>query len=329
MPTRSDLKVAFIGVSHWHVPLYLLQAERDAITVAAASDPSTGAVGAFAERHGCTSYDDYRLLLDVEKPDFVFAFAPHCDMPGLALDLIARGIPFSIEKPLGLSAGDVARVRAAAKKAESFCAIPFIWRYSDFIAGFKRLVPAQDIQHMAFKFIAGPPSRYAVPSPWMLRCEQCGGGCMTNLGVHFIDLALHLTDSDGAEVLGAAFHNVSEYDGIETYASTLVSLAGGATMALETGYAYPTDAEKRDNRWNIVTRNDYYTLADNAWETRRFGRETERVPMDTDSDSYYAEFARITLDDFLAKRAPRAGLREMETVRRILDAVNTAARGDA
>ncbi|MCD8350893.1 MAG: Gfo/Idh/MocA family oxidoreductase [Planctomycetaceae bacterium] len=328
MTTLRDLKIAFIGVGHWHVPLYLLQAQRDGITVAAASDPSPEAVGAFATRHGCPSYDDYRRLLDAEKPDFVFAFAPHCDMPGLAMDLIERGIPFTIEKPLGLETGDVTRVKAAADKAGAFCAIPFIWRYSDFIAGFKQLVPADDILHMAFKFVAGPPSRYVGPSPWMLQPSKCGGGCMTNLGVHFIDLALHLTNSDTANVLGAAFHNASEYDGIETYASTLVSLQNGATMALETGYAYPMDAEKRDNRWNIVTQDGYYTLADNTWEQRRYGRETERVAMDTDSDSYYAEFARITLEDYLAKRTPRAGLAEMENVRRVLDAINNAAKGD-
>ena len=328
MKSIQDLRLAFIGVSHWHVPLYLLQVQRDKLNVVAASDPEAGVADRFARQHSCTPYTDAQRLLDEVAPDFVFAFAPHDIMPSLALDLIDRGIPFAIEKPLGLSATDVETVCLAAKKAEAFCAIPFVWRYSQFIDNFKQTVPASDIQHLAFRFIAGPPSRYLGISPWMLEAKRCGGGCMTNLGVHFIDMALNLAGATEAEVIGAAYQYGSDYD-IETYASALVRLAGGATMSLETGYAYPMDSmSARDNRWNIATSNGYYTLGDNLLEQRRYGMEPERIPMSTDSDVYYAEFACITLEDYLNGRTPRAGLPEMLQVRRILDSINQTAQDE-
>ena len=36
----QDLKLAFIGVSHWHVPLYLRAVKSDSLNVVAVSDDS-------------------------------------------------------------------------------------------------------------------------------------------------------------------------------------------------------------------------------------------------------------------------------------------------
>ena len=81
----------------------------------------------------------------------------------------------------------------AAERKNAFCAIPFVWRYSDTVNDLKNRYLSGKIVHMSYKFVAGPPSRYLATSRWMLSQETAGGGCMTNLGVHFIDMALYLT----------------------------------------------------------------------------------------------------------------------------------------
>ena len=112
----QDLKLAFIGVSHWHVPLYLRAVKSDSLNVVAVSDDSAELAERTAADLGCPSYTDAIRLLDEQQPDFVFAFAPHYKMPELALELIRRGIPFAIEKPLGVCAADVERVLKAAEE---------------------------------------------------------------------------------------------------------------------------------------------------------------------------------------------------------------------
>lgn len=321
----ETIRIAFVGVSHWHVPLYLRAAGRRKLNIVAVSDPDVTKARPLAEKLGCACYTDAVRLLDEVRPEFVFAFAPHDRMPGLALELISRKIPFTIEKPLGLCAEDVRSVQRAAEAAGVFCAIPFVWRYSDLIQNFKKEVDPSSILHLAFKFIAGPTSRYEIPSPWMLETRRAGGGCMTNLGVHFIDMAMFLTDSDSASVLASSYHYASVYD-IETYAASLVKLSSGATLLLETGYAFPMDEEQRDNRWNIVTKDGYYTLGNNQFEKRVFGRETVKIPMNTDSDVYYADFTLESLRQYLSGEKPRAGLSELAAVRGILDQMNAAAR---
>lgn len=319
--TIQDLKLAFIGVSHWHVPLYLRAVHSDHLNVVAVSDDNEDLAKSTAATLGCPAYTDAIELLDREKPAFVFAFAPHHAMPELALELIRRKIPFAIEKPLGLCAGDVERVMAAAEKDHVFCAIPFVWRYSDLVRSFKAKTAPEDIVHLAFKFVAGPPSRYLATSPWMLKTETAGGGCMTNLGVHFLDMAMYLTDCTDAKVLSSAYHRHTEYD-IECYATSLLQFKNGASLSLETGYAYPMEVTQRDNRWNIVTKNGYYTLEQDYFEERVYGEKTIRRVMSTDSDVYYPIFVRETLRQYLEGEKPLAGLPEMLAVRKVLDEMN-------
>ena len=319
----KDLKLAMIGVSHWHVPLYFPGLPGGAVK--AVSDPDEKIAKSFAERLSCRCYTDWRALLDAERPDFVFAFAPHCEMKDMALELIRRGIPFAMEKPMGLDAEETAEVERAAERAGVFCAIPFVWRWSDTVNRLKDSLLSGKIRHMSFRFIAGPPSRYLATSRWMLSRKTAGGGCMTNLGVHFIEMALYLAGAESAEVLASAYQYGGEYD-IETYASSLLRLDTGTSLSLETGYAYPMDEElKRENRWTIVTDNGYYTLAENCLEAREFGKEPVKIPLSTDSDVYYPIFAAATLEDFAAGRRPRASLKEMLVTRRILDRMNESA----
>lgn len=325
MKRIESVRIAFIGISHWHVPLYLRARKQKDLNFVAMSDPDETKVKPLAMEYDCAWYTDYYQLLDEVQPEFVFAFAPHDQMPDLAKELIRRKIPFSMEKPLGICLEDVLEVKKAADEAGVFCAIPFVWRYSELIQNFKKEVDPSDILHMSFKFIAGPTERYEIPSPWMLETNRAGGGCMTNLGVHFIDMALYLTNSEKGDVLASSYHLASRYD-IETYATSLVKLSSGATLLLETGYAYPMDTEARDNRWNIVTKNGYYTLGDNCFEKRIFGKETVKIPMSTDSDDYYPIFVLESLRQYLEGETPRAGLEELVPVRGILDNMNKIAK---
>ena len=319
----TDMKIALIGVSHWHLPLYLPGIPSN--TVVAVCDKDRGAAGRIADKYNCSIYDDYRQMIQDSRPDFVFAFAPHYQMGELAEYLINENIPFTIEKPVGMDFAEVESLHDRAEQKGSFCAIPFVWRYSDTVNDLKSKYLTSEILHMSFKFVAGPPSRYIDTSPWMLSKKTAGGGCMTNLGVHFIDMALYLADSCMADTLSSLYKFGNDYD-IEIYGSSMLKMDTGASLLLETGYTYPMSAEaKRENRWSIVTKNGYYVLAENKLEIREYGKDVSFVPFNTDSDIYYSIFADTTLNDFDSGRKPRASLKEMLVARKILDDLNAKA----
>ena len=317
------MRIALLGVSHWHLPLYLSGLPEG--SVVGVSDDNAAIAARIAAPYGCPVYTDYREMLRETNPDFVFAFAPHHLMKDVSLYLLEAGIPFSMEKPAGLNAGEAETLWNVCEQKRGFVSIPFVWRYSDTVSDLKNCYLKAPIVHMSYRFVAGPPSRYLATSPWMLSQKTAGGGCMTNLGVHFIDMAMYLNDSTTAEVLASSYQYASEYD-IETYATSLLRLPTGASLLLESGYAYPmSEGLQRENRWTIVTRNGYYILAENNLELREYGAEPRCVSLNTDSDVYYPIYAATTLKDFETGTRPRASLKEMLDTRRILDAMDAAA----
>lgn len=318
------MKIAFIGASHWHFPLYidwLKPARRpENITVVGLSDPNPASITEDANRLEAEVFSDYRQMIDHQKPDFVYAFGQHDEQPTIAKDLIERKIPFTIEKPLGLNGPDVERVLEKAEQKNVYCAIPFVWRYSALVDQLKQIDPSNFI-HFSFKFIAGPPSRYQNTSPWMLIPELSGGGCVTNLAVHFIDLALYLTSSPSATVQNADFFYLEPYE-VETFGSAGIKTSSGASVSIETGYAFPMDEhEKRINRWDIATKDGYHVIADNMYDRRIFDKPSEKIDVNLDSDIYYEIFAKESLAGYIEGRTPKAGLSDMVRVRNLLDQI--------
>ena len=321
---NEKIRIALLGVSHWHLPLYLPGLPCN--SVVGISDENLSIANHYADIYHCSSYLDYKHMILETKPDFVFAFAPHYRMKEVADYLLESGIAFSIEKPAGINSKEIESIYEKSENTNGFCSIPFVWRYSDTVNNLKNIYLKSPIVHMSYRFIAGPPSRYLSTSPWMLSFQQAGGGCMTNLGVHFIDMAMFLTDTTNMDILASAYQYGHKYD-IETYASSLLKLENGATMTLETGYAFPMDDKaKRENRWTIVTENGFYVLADNQLEIREYNADTNHILLNTDSDVYYAEYSRITLRDYIGGIKPRSSLKEMLNVSRILDQMNSIAR---
>ena len=156
------MKVALLEASHWHVPLYLDPLETPGIEVVAVSDAEHVKGQAIAERFGSRLYSSSYELLDREKVDFAFAFGRHSEMPAIAEALIARKIPFALEKPCGINMSQITRLRKLAEEANVYCAIPFIFRISDLLAALKEAegqIPS-NFNYMSFRFIVGAPNRY-------------------------------------------------------------------------------------------------------------------------------------------------------------------------
>jgi predicted dehydrogenase len=324
MKDIKELKIALIGVSHWHVPLYFRGIKQYGLHVTAVSDQNTEIAERYAAEWGCRAYADERQLVRDEKPDFVFAFGKHSELKNLAFFLIDSKIPFAMEKPMGMCRRDVEEIKEKLEKNKIFCAVPLVWRYSDLMKEMKKEILPEDIIHLSFRFIAGPPKRYLDTSPWMLEKKTAGSGSMTNLGVHFIDMAMNLTGAESAQVLASSFHRIHGYD-IEDYAVSLLKLSSGASLELETGYAFPMDEEKRENLWTIVTKKGYYRLGNGRFEARKYGCDTKVIPVNTDSDIYYPIFVKECLTEFVNEKRPTVGVEQMLSVAEILEDIISKA----
>lgn len=312
------MKLAFIGASHWHLPLYLEPALAvPGVRVVGVSDPNPAFVAACAGELGCAGGTDFRELCRRTRPDFVFALGRHADMAEEARFLLAEGIPFALEKPCGLDHTEVAELAALETRNGGFCAVPLVFRNGAFAARLAEIA-AESIEYMSWRFIAGFASRYQQAGcDWMLDPRLAGGGCTINLGIHFFDLCLALFGSD-VRVRQAEMSNAAWGHPVEDYSVVTLS-RGTALCVIETGYFYPAPTSTFDMHFAVRSSRHYLVahdpqtveIVDNAGKQERLTMATTNVP-------HYKTF----VDDVLARvrsgKPPLARIADMVPVMRLV-----------
>ncbi|MER8428176.1 Gfo/Idh/MocA family oxidoreductase [Mesorhizobium sp. M1403] len=326
------MKIALIEVSHWHVPLYLPALEQPGLEVVAVSDSDRLKGSEIATRLGCKEYNSVENLLANEQPDFVFAFGRHPELPRIGKLLVERRIPFSLEKPCGTNADQVAELRKLAEAAGVYVAVPLNFRMGevlDTLSEINGTLPT-DITNFAVRFIVGPPSRYInAGASWMTDPAIAGGGSTINVGTHFIDLFLLLTGKPVSTV-SAMMSSRCHGEQIEDHSVVTMRSEDGTVGVVETGYAFPSAADiKREFTFTIGSRKAYVQggndqIAYRLRDQLELGTQTRRVPFDT--DLFYPLFVDKVLGEMAAGVKPFSGLREAEDMMRIMDAAYASAR---
>ena len=322
------MKIALLEVSHWHFPLYVEALLASDAEIVAISDRGSEIRDREAARFGCRAYDDPFHLIADESIDFAFAFGRHCDMPDIAAALIARGIPFAIEKPCGRNAGDVARLRRAAEAKKLFVAIPLVQRLGPLYALVDRLVSDEGavFSSTSWRFLAGPPDRYLqIGCDWMLDPRLSGGGSMINLSVHFIDLALFLLGAPARTVFARTSTTLHDRE-VEDFAMLTFETANGGTAQIETGYCFPESPAKREYSFSLVSKSHFLQSGLAGVSVHRPGDDPpETIGFDLDTDPLYGAFVERTLSDFRQGRPPVANLSDLQSAMRVIDAGYRAA----
>lgn len=308
------LRTAILGVGHWHAKYAFSSLAKHSV-VAAVSDPISEQADSAAAKLNCRSYTDYRQLLDHEDIDAVFIYGRHIDMGDMVTEVILRRIPFSVEKPAGVSAGDVARLRDSAQAANVFASVPFTHRMTPWVKAIRN--DGSSVVHASFRLLSGPPTRYVENAvPWVLEPRYAGGGCTINLSVLFVDLFRHLTGERVAlqrAVLSNALHGLP----VEDYSNLLLTAASsGAVAIVETGYTFPTSAA--DVTSSVRTDEAFYRMNNTGFDVN-LTTGSARTECHTHHREYYGQYVARTLADIAGSRPPLATLEDLYHAMLIID----------
>jgi predicted dehydrogenase len=322
------MRVVFIGVSHWHTPLYLEPVRGlPEVEVVGVADPN----GSVAQQTGallqCAWSTDYRNLCEDVRPDFAFVLGRHADMAAACRFLIERGVAFCVEKPAGINAREVSELASLASTRGVFAAVPFVLRESQLLEAIRSRMDGGRVEFLSFRFIAGPVTRYLEAGcAWMLNRSIAGGGCLLNLGVHFIDLCHVLTAGAPVEVEAAVLSEVTGAHSVEDHALVVLRAGGGRVpCVIETGYLYPAPSGVFDLRFSIRTDRHYFVAADaDSLEISDYQQHREILKMATTNVPYYTPFTRQVLARFSEGKPPSASLDDMAATMKIVEAAYTA-----
>jgi predicted dehydrogenase len=317
------IRVAAIEVSHWHAlndAAYLrhLRAMADVQLVAIQDSDAALVAKRAAETGNPPTFIDYRSMLEQIRPDFVVALGRHRQMAAIAHDLIDAGLPFLMEKPMGINAAEVAAVAEKAARTHAFVAVPLAQRYGVFAKQARELLAAGSLgplSHIYVRINRPAPKRYpAWDCAWMLDPAESGGGSLRNLGPHGFDMFLHLTGED-AEVTGAQVSRRAHDCPVEDYASVMLRSASGILGTVEVGNGFPRDGT--DGEWKIAGRDAILTMKDGVLKLATASGDT--ILPGADLTAPYFTALRDALDHWREGKAPPVSVHDCARAVRLID----------
>jgi predicted dehydrogenase len=304
-----------LGASHWHVPLYAATI-GEVHDVVGLSDDDPERVRDLAKLWGAPVGADWRRLLEVPDVELAYVFGAHDRMAEVCRALIERRIPFVVEKPLGTSLDQLQEVRRAAEEAGVPATVPLIQRGGPADSW---LAKAGRPVYQRFSFVAGPPERYdRNGNPWMLDPKRAGGGCLANLGPHFVDLFLQRSANTTADVV-ARLSSTLHARAIEDHATLVLTTPDDREAIVEVGYTFPNSELKRYCSYSSAGEAGFATIdSDGSAAFTTLDGSTERAVIDVDSDPLHDPFVRQVARTLGEGFRGLPTLGELENVMRII-----------
>ena len=185
----------------------------------------------------------------LERPlDGVVIATPSAAHAAQSIAVLEHGLPVFCQKPLGRDAREVAAVIAAAERADRRLGVDLSYRH---LAGMQQLRTQLDegaigrVYAMQLVF----HNAYGPDKPWFYDRQLSGGGCVMDLGIHLVDLALWLLRRPVRGVDARCYANgrpLSEQPAqVEDYASVRLDLDDDISVDLACSWnlAIGRDAE--------------------------------------------------------------------------------------
>jgi predicted dehydrogenase len=140
------------------------------------------------------------------------------------------------QKPLGRTVAEVKAVVDAARAADRLLAVDFSYRYPEGMRQIRETVRSGELGRIYAVDLVFH-NAYGPDKPWFYDPARSGGGCVMDLGVHLIDLALWVLEFPGvASVTGTLLAGgeplASRPDRVEDYAVATVELESGTAVQL-------------------------------------------------------------------------------------------------
>jgi predicted dehydrogenase len=159
--------------------------------------------------------------------------AEHC------LAALGRGLAVFCQKPLARDAAETRRVIAAARDANCLLGIDLSYRYTAAIQQLREIIRGGGIGRV-FAADLTFHNAYGPDAAWFYDKAASGGGCVIDLGIHLIDLALWLLDFPVVETVDSQlFARGARLTGehvVEDYAVVQLRLAGQVAVRLTSSW---------------------------------------------------------------------------------------------
>lgn len=238
----APLTAALLGVEHPHSVAHLRTLQQlPEVERILLWDESAAALARVREQQSdkiaYTTTDLDALLADGDLTCVIAALRNDLG-PDIFLRVLAAGKHLMAEKPIGRTAADTARVVDAASAAGVRLGVCYQNRANAVVEEARRLVGLGVIgplMSLEMRMIT-TQVRYRNPQHWLFSKEKAGGGILSWLGCHYIDLMRYLTQDEIVAVQAEVATRSGEAIDVEDTAALSLRFRSGAVGTLHAGY---------------------------------------------------------------------------------------------
>jgi len=238
----TTIKAALLGLSHPHSLAHLrtLQALPEVGEIFLWDEDEAALAKAVQVQPAKVTATTTNLDQVLDHDDLLFAIAAvRNDLgPDLFLRTLAAGKHLMAEKPIGRTAADTERVIAAAERYGCQLSVCYQNRWLPAIAQVRSLVTGGIIGPLISSEMRMITTQVRVRNPqhWLFNQEQAGGGILSWLGCHYIDLMRYITGDEIVSVMAEVATRSGEAIDVEDVAVLSLRFASGAVGSLHAGY---------------------------------------------------------------------------------------------
>jgi len=235
MPEPAKPRLGFLGVG-W-IGRHRMEAILDAgaAEIAAIADSSeemaAEARKLAPEAEPASSLDDL-LSLGLDGIVIATPSALHAEQ---AIRALEAGAAVFCQKPLGRTANEACRVVDAARKADRLLAVDLSYRHTEAMVKIRELVRSGALGEVYAADLVFH-NAYGPDKAWFYDPALSGGGCVMDLGIHLVDLALWLLDFPAVRQVSANLfaegRPLRSRDQVEDYAVATLELETGAVVRI-------------------------------------------------------------------------------------------------
>lgn len=224
-----SIRTAVIGVGSMGVNHARINWEIPDVELVGVADFNEETAQRVAAKYGAKAFFNYEALLDETTPDAVTLAVPTIYHHKIALDIIERGIPLLIEKPISFTIEEGREIIAAAKRNNVKLMIGHIERFNPAITTLKNLIADGDLGRI-FQMDAHRQG------PFPARISDVG--VVVDLAVHDLDVMRFVSQSEVIRVYAETEKHIhSKYEDLLT---GLVRFVDGTIGTLTINWLTPT-----------------------------------------------------------------------------------------
>ena len=178
---------------------------------------------------------DLDELLDLKLDGIVIA-TPSALHAEQAMRALGSGTSVFCQKPLGRTAAEVEKVVEGAQAADRLLAVDLSYRFTEGMQCIRELIQSGGLGSI-FAVDLTFHNAYGPDKPWFYDPALSGGGCVMDLGVHLVDLALwtlhaHCLNGVHAKLFAKGQPLTDPAHQVEDYAAVTFQLDTGAVVSL-------------------------------------------------------------------------------------------------